>query len=91
MNKETFLIQAKTLIQQFESYVPVGDEVLDSRQIIYAIRTVKQMIHWVLNDAVPPRRMRHMVLTRMALDEWPIGHPFSRGVNKIEEAFLGLP
>lgn len=61
-----------------------------ARQMVVVLRRIEAMRSHVRAGSVPPRPSRHRRLSRLVVDEWPLGHPLALQISDLEDLWLTL-
>ena len=91
MKSAAFVNKAEALLAQLEVYKTSGGVEISSRDLAVVKRQVTSMILAAKEGRLQQPELRNKTLTRMVLDQWPLGHTLSRMVAEVDEAYSRLP
>ncbi len=91
MKLDAFISKAEALLSQMEVYDTSAGARISSRDLAVVKRQVTLMILAAKEGRLQQRELRHKTLTRMVLDQWPLGHTLGKMVAEVEEAYSRLP
>lgn len=88
-NADDFVRRAESVLQAIETYENSdGPEI--SQDLEIAKREIKKMMTSVRGQTLPSERARYRPLTRLILDQWPLGHKLGVAISELEEEYVRL-
>ncbi len=57
-------------------------------QLAVVLRRIEAMMRQIEEDSAPPKHARYRRLSRMLLDEWPLGHSLANQITELEDLYL---
>lgn len=59
-----------------------------SEQLAVVLCKVEGMKRQIELGAAPPREAQYRRLSRLLVDEWPLGHPLATAISELEDLYL---
>lgn len=91
MDKEIFLEEASSLIEEINEEIekpkPERDVDVQISDLDLVLTRIYEMRKRVESDKLPPHNQRHKQLTRLIMDQWPLGTSLGNRVMKLEKAY----
>lgn len=87
---ETFLENAQGVLRRIETYERSDPREIPRRDLQVAKREIEEMIECARNQSLPIKRAQDRTLTRLILDQWPLGHKLGLAISELEEEYTTL-
>lgn len=84
MSRTAFIEEAEALVARLRSE-PLPEVIALDRD--HVLQALERMMQEARDGTLPPRGSRHPVLCRLAVDQWPLGHPLSAAVCNLEATY----
>jgi hypothetical protein len=88
---QKFVEHAQQVLRRIDTYETSGAADLPARDLIVVKKRLRQMIDAVSNGGLPPVAGRHAELSRMIMDQWPLGHSLGNSISTVEREYMSLP
>lgn len=92
VTKNRFLVKAEEVISAIQEQLRKSKAAWDMEptpeQLEVVLLRVEAMKRQIQEDSAPPRTARYRRLSRMLVDEWPLGHPLATAVSELEDLYL---
>jgi len=92
LSKNRFLAEAEEVISAIREELGKGratsGEQPTSEQLAVVLRKVEAMKCQIEEGSAPPKDARFRRLSRMLVDEWPLGHPLATAITELEDLYL---
>ncbi len=92
--KQEFLRRADEVIRKIEAmlaenYDDRAEKISDSdlKDMLNLIKERKEM---VTNNQMPPKNLRYRSLSRIVIDQWPLGTSLGNEVSELESYYVNL-
>lgn len=85
-----FIEHAEKVLASIDQYSRLGGAEVTREQLETAKGLIQKMIQIVINNQLPPKANRSKLLTRIIVDEWPLGHSLGSSISKLEEEYTRL-
>jgi len=90
---ERFLVEVEELASELRRALERGSvepPEPTSEQIQAVLNRIRSMERQVREETLPPRSRRDRILTRLMMDEWPLGHPLASRTMRVEDLYVNL-
>lgn len=87
---ERFRTQVEATIRRVELWRDAGDPSVPCEQIDLVLARLRRMQEEAEASELPSADKRTKNLTRMIVDQWPLGHSVGKLVSETEEAYCRL-
>jgi hypothetical protein len=87
---DRFLSQARLLLSAIERELESAHASISASQLQRAREKVRAMERRVATGDLPPRELRTKTLTRLIIDEWPLGTPLGNALVDLEAQYVAL-
>ena len=85
-----FIDHAKQVLRQIEVYEESGATDIPAHDLSWAKERLANMIEAAESGAIPPIERRYAELSRMVMDQWPLGHSLANSISTAEGEYLAL-
>ncbi len=85
-----FIEAAKNLLSKIETYEQSGTEPIRLEDLQTVALAVQRMVDEAEKGNLPRRESRTRALTRMVVDQWPLGHSLGKAISELEENYINL-
>ncbi len=59
-----------------------------TEQLEAVLRRIEAMRRQIEEDSAPPKHARYRSLSRMLVDEWPLGHSLANEITELEDLYV---
>jgi hypothetical protein len=92
--KQQFLRKADEIIKKIEAmlhedYKDRSEKITDS-DLQDMLSLLKQRKEIVETNQLPPKNMRYRSLSRIVIDQWPLGTPLGNEISELESIYINL-
>jgi len=85
-----FLQHAEQVLRQIDIYESSGATEIVSKDIKFVRQKIHIMINYVRGNEMPEKNRRYPELSRMIVDQWPLGHTLSNAISTLEREYMLL-
>lgn len=85
-----FIEHAKQVVRQIEVYEESGATDIPARDLFWAKERLMNMLKAAESGAIPPIESRYAELSRVIMDQWPLGHSLGNSISTVESEYIAL-
>ncbi len=85
-----FVDHADDLIHKLEDAMQLAAPPIHGVDLKYMAERIRQMRESAASGKIPPKEQRHRNLTRIIVDQWPLGHALGTLISELEDEYVHL-
>lgn len=82
-----FIQRAQHVLRRIDRYHQSGGQEISVQDLNTVRRDIARMISQAQDQTLPPRAQRYRTLSRLIVDQWPLGHKLGIAITELEEEF----
>jgi hypothetical protein len=85
-----FIEHAQQVLRRIDTYATSGANDIPARDLPLMKQRLRSMVASVESGTLPPVESRHAELSRMIVDQWPLGHSLGNSISTLEREYMSL-
>jgi hypothetical protein len=85
-----FIDHADALLRRLEGAMRAGESPTPGVDLKYMVERIRRMREAAASGGIPPKEQRYGNLTRIIVDQWPLGDALGTSISELEDEYLHL-
>lgn len=92
MNHDQLLVRGEMLLERLEAEAAKPEDIreIKHRSLEIVSRKIKERLKQIANNDIPRRETRYKEITRIIVDEWPLGSELGLAISEWENCYCKL-